>query len=49
MFRRLATYQNGTPNTLNGPPTSGTWAVGDLWCDQKGAEFVCTGAGTPAT
>ncbi len=49
VFRRLATYQNGTPNTLNGPPTAGTWAVGDFWRDQKGAEFVCTGAGTPGT
>ncbi len=49
VFRRLATYQNGTPNTLNGLPTSGTWGAGDFWRDQKGAEFVCTGAGTPGT
>ncbi|KAB2674468.1 MAG: hypothetical protein DVB31_01955 [Verrucomicrobia bacterium] len=49
LFRRLATYQNGTSNTLNGPPTTGTWSVGDFWRDQKGAEFVCTGAGTPGT
>jgi hypothetical protein len=49
LFRRFATYQNGTPNTLNGPPTSGTWGAGDFWRDQKGAEFVCTGAGTPGT
>ena len=28
LFRRLATYQNGTPNTLNGPRASRTWSVG---------------------
>lgn len=49
LFRRLATYQNGAPNILNGPPTSGTWGVGDFWRDQRGAEFVCTGVGTPGT
>ena len=49
VFRRLATYQNGVPNTLNGPPTSGTWGVGDFWRDQKGAEFLCTVAGTPGS
>ena len=49
LFRRLATYQNGAPNTLNGPPTTGTWGVGDYWRDQKGAEIVCTAAGTPGT
>jgi hypothetical protein len=32
-FSRLATYQNGAPNTLNGPPTTGTWGVGELWRD----------------
>jgi hypothetical protein len=47
LFRRVPTYQNGTPNTLNGPPTSGTWNVGDFWRDQNRAEFVCTAAGTP--
>ena len=49
LFRRAPTYQNGTPNTLNGPPTSGAWGGGDFWRDQKGAEFVCTVAGTPGT
>ena len=49
LFRRVPTYQNGSPNTLNGPPTSGTWNVGDFWRDQNGAEFVCTVAGTPGT
>ena len=33
LFSRLATYQNGAPNTLNGAPTSGTWGVGDYWRD----------------
>ena len=49
LFRRIPTYQNGTQNTLNGPPTGGAWNVGDFWRDQNGAEFVCTGAGTPGT
>ncbi|MBX3744176.1 MAG: hypothetical protein KF833_02600 [Verrucomicrobiae bacterium] len=49
LYRRVPTYQNGSPNTLNGPPTSGTWSVGDLWRDQNGAEFVCTVADTPGT
>ncbi|MCC7373715.1 MAG: hypothetical protein IT581_03595 [Verrucomicrobiales bacterium] len=49
LFRRVPTYQNGTPNTLNGPPTSGAWNVGDFWRDQNGAGFVCTVAGTPGT
>jgi hypothetical protein len=49
LFRRVPTYQNGSPNTLNGPPTSGAWNVGDFWRDQNRAEFVCTAAGTPGT
>jgi hypothetical protein len=49
LFRRVPTYQNGTPNTLNGPPTSGAWNLGDFWRDQNRAEFVCTAAGTPGT
>jgi hypothetical protein len=49
LFRRVPTYQNGSPNTLNGAPTSGAWSVGDFWRDQNGAEFVCTLAGTPGT
>lgn len=49
IFRRVPTYQNGSPNTLNGPPTSGAWNMGDFWRDQNGAEFVCTGTGTPGT
>jgi len=49
IFRRVPTYQNGSPNTLNGPPTSGAWNLGDFWRDQNGAEFVCAGVGTPGT
>lgn len=49
LYRRVPTYQNGSPNTLNGPPTSGAWNVGDFWRDQNRAEFVCTTAGTPGT
>jgi hypothetical protein len=49
LFARVPTYQNGSPNTLNGPPTSGAWNVGDFWRDQNGAEFVCTVPGTPGT
>jgi hypothetical protein len=49
LFRRVPTYQNGSPNTLNGSPTAGAWNVGDFWRDQNGAEFVCTMAGTPGT
>lgn len=47
LYRRVPTYQNGSPNTLNGPPTSGAWSVGDFWRDQNRAEFVCTVGGTP--
>ncbi len=49
LFRRVPTYQNGNPNALNGPPTSGAWNVGDFWRDQNRAEFICTVAGTPGT
>ena len=49
LFRRVPTVQNGSPNTLNGPPTAGTWSVGDFWRDQNRAEFACVVAGTPGT
>jgi hypothetical protein len=49
LFRRVPTYQNGNPNALSGPPTSGAWSARDFWRDQNGAEFVCTAAGTPGT
>lgn len=47
LFRRVPTYQNGSPNTLNGPPTYGAWNAGDFWRDQNRAKFLCTVAGTP--
>ncbi len=49
VFRRVPTYQNGTPNEMNGPPVAGAWATGDFWRDQHGAGFVCVVAGTPGT
>ncbi|HNQ89284.1 MAG TPA: hypothetical protein PKM73_11760 [Verrucomicrobiota bacterium] len=44
---RLATYQNGAPTTIIGPPTAGTFALAEFWRDALGGEWVCTGAGTP--
>lgn len=44
-----STYQNDGPNTLSGPPTTGTWSVGEIWRDQNLAEFVCAVASTPGT
>ena len=35
--------------TINGAPTSGTFAVGDFIVDQTGTIWVCTTAGTPGT
>ena len=35
--------------TAGGPPTAGTFAVGDFIIDQTGKLFICTGAGTPGT
>ena len=49
LFRRVPTYENGSPNTLNGPPTSGAWNVSDFWRDQNRADFACVVAGTPGT
>ena len=49
LYRRVPTYQNGTPNELNGPPVAGAWAERDFWRDQNGAGFVCVAAGTPGT
>jgi hypothetical protein len=46
-FRRVPTYQNESPNLLNGLPDFGAWNVGDFWRDQNLAEFVCTLDGTP--
>jgi len=46
---RLATYQNGTPTTIIGPPTSGTHVLDEFWRDALGGEFRCTAGGTPGT
>jgi hypothetical protein len=46
---RVATYQNGTPTTLIGPPTSGAHVQHEFWRDALGGEFRCTAAGTPGT
>jgi hypothetical protein len=35
--------------TASGPPTTGTFAVGDYVIDQSGVIWVCTAAGTPGT
>lgn len=33
--------------TAAGPPTTGTWAIGDMVIDQAGTSWVCIFAGTP--
>ena len=48
-FRKFATYQNGSPTTIIGPPTSGTRVLNEFWRDALGGEWVCTVAGTPGT
>ncbi|MBE7502183.1 MAG: hypothetical protein HS113_18165 [Verrucomicrobiales bacterium] len=47
--KRLATYQNGSPTSIIGPPTSGARVLHEFWRDALGGEWVCTGAGTPGT
>lgn len=47
--KRVATYQNGSPTTVIGPPTSGTHVLAEFWRDALGGEWVCTVAGTPGT
>lgn len=47
--RRVATYQNGSPTAIVGPPTSGTQGLKEFWRDALGGEFRCTQAGTPGT
>ena len=47
--KRLATYQNGSPTTIIGPPTSGDRILNEFWRDALGGEWVCTAAGTPGT
>jgi len=45
---RLASYQNGTPTTIIGPPTAGTFALAEFWRDALGGESVCAVANTPS-
>ena len=47
--KRVATYQNGSPTTIIGPPTSGDRFLNEFWRDALGGEWVCTAAGTPGT
>ena len=47
--KRVATYQNGNPTTVIGPPVSGTRVLNEFWRDVLGGEWVCTVAGTPGT
>jgi hypothetical protein len=47
--KRVATYQNGSPTTIIGPPTSGSRVLDEFWRDALGGEWVCTAAGTPVT
>ena len=49
LFKVTPTYQNGAPNTVVGPPTSGERVLGELWKDALGAWWRCTAAGTPGT
>lgn len=35
--------------TTSGPPSSGTFALGDFVVDQTGTFWICTAAGTPGT
>ena len=46
---RPHTYQNGSPTTPIGPPTSGARVLNEFWQDALGREWHCTGAGTPGT
>ena len=45
----MATYQNGSPTTIIGPPTSGARVLNEFWRDAQGGEWRCTGVGTPGT
>jgi len=49
LLKVTPTYQNGVPNTVIGPPTSGERVLGELWKDIVGGWWKCTAAGTPGT
>lgn len=46
-FQSRPTLVSGVDNTLQGPPTTGTWELGDLWTDALKAPWRCVTAGTP--
>jgi hypothetical protein len=46
---RQASYLNGAPTTIIGPPTSGTHVLDEFWRDALLGEWTCTAAGTPGT
>jgi hypothetical protein len=47
--KREPSYQNGTPTTIIGPPTTGDHGADEFWRDALGGEWVCSVAGTPGT
>ena len=47
--KRVATYQNGSPTAIIGPPTSDARVLNESWRDPPGGEWRCTGPGTPGT
>jgi hypothetical protein len=47
--KREPTYQNGTPTTVIGAPTTGDHVVDEFWRDALGGEWICSVAGTPGT
>ena len=49
LFKLTPTFQNGVPNAVVGPPTSGARVLDELWRDSLGGLFRCTAAGTPGT
>jgi hypothetical protein len=49
LFKVTPTYENGSPNTIIGPPTAGNRVLGELWKDSLGAWWKCTAAGSPGT
>ena len=49
LFKSEATYQNGSPNTVIGPPSSGDHVLAEVWKDSLGAVWVCVTAGNPGT
>ena len=40
--KRVATYQNGNPTTIIGPPTSGARVLNEFWRRALGGEWRCT-------